>query len=70
MVVPKYSPGQTVYYIRSNNWVEKATILRYGAGFYTIKTEGGSGIRLRENRLYSSEAAANMVVERLKKNRM
>ena len=65
----KFQPGQIVYLIISNSWIREAKVVKYGAGFYTVKwveedrvgrsanaTSGGT--RVRESRLYESKVCS------------
>ena len=59
----KFKPGNTVYLIGNNHFIEEATVVMTIAGFVTIRfTERGGGTRVRESRLYPTrkEAEANV----------
>lgn len=73
----KFQPGQIVYLIISNAWIREAKVVKYGAGFYTVKwvdeeRVGGStnassgGTRVRESRLYESKEEAKAVLDKKK----
>lgn len=62
----KYKPGDTIYIVSSTNLIKEAKVLRYSAGFYTIRfTDTGGGIRLRESRLFPSREAAKKSTTRI-----
>ena len=54
----KYEVGDTVFFLESNRFVRKATVTKRSGDFYTLRFEDGGGIRLRENRLYATQEAA------------
>ena len=71
----RFQPGQIVYLIVSNVRVREAKVLKYSAGFYTVKwTEeertGGSdnstsgGMRVRESRLYGTKEEAQEALDK------
>ena len=53
----KYKKGDTVYIIENNSKIRKVTIIGASAGFYTVRFSGVglSAMRIREDRLYSTE---------------
>ena len=73
----KFQPDQIVYLIISNSWIREAKIIKYGAGFYTVKwieeervggsaNASGGGTRVRESRLYGSKEEAKADLDKLK----
>ena len=54
----KYEVGEMVFFLESNRFVRKATVTKRSGDFYTLRFEDGGGIRLRENRLYATQEAA------------
>lgn len=61
----KYPNGTLVYIIQSKRFIREATVIRYGSGFYTIRfTDSRGGIRLREDRLFSSEEEARKQISK------
>lgn len=70
MAQGKYQIGQTVYLISSVNWIKEAKVLKYAAGFYTIKwTDSDGGTRVRESRLYATKEEAVSARDSTKRNR-
>ena len=62
----KYNVGDTVYFLESQRIIREAKIIKCGGGFYTMKfADGAGGIRLRENRLYSSKEEAEKSIQRV-----
>ena len=59
----KYSAGDTVYFVESQWIIREVKVISCGGGFYTMKfVDGSGGIRLRENRLFSTkEEAENFI---------
>ena len=56
--------------MESNRLVREVEILKFGGGFYTIRfKDGGGGIRVREDRLFSSADAAENIVARIRERR-
>ncbi|MCR4632547.1 MAG: DNA polymerase IV [Erysipelotrichaceae bacterium] len=54
----KYKSGDTVYIISAGDRIEKAEVLKYAGGFYTIRFLSGGGTKLRENRLFPDQETA------------
>lgn len=71
-VKPKYSIGDTVYFVSNSIFIKKAEVIRTGGGFCTIRfIEESGGTRVRENKLYASEwEAKNVVKENTKRNQL
>ena len=62
----KYNVGDTVYFVESQRIIREAKIIRCVGGFYTMKfADGVGGIRLRENRLYSSKEEAEKSIQKV-----
>ena len=66
-----------MFLIISNSWIREAKVVKYGAGFYTVKwveedRVGGSanatsgGTRVRESRLYESKEEAKAALDKKK----
>lgn len=55
----KYSVNDTAFIVVSNRIIREVKVLNYSGGFYTIKfVKGNGGVRLRENRLFSTREEA------------
>ena len=54
----KYKPGDIVYIVSTGKQIEEAKVIKYGAGFYTIRFKNGGGTKLRESRLFSTKEEA------------
>lgn len=62
-VAVKFKAGDTVYLIESNRIIREITIVKLAGGFYTIRfKDSGGGIKVRENRLYTSKEEAENVM--------
>ena len=61
----KYIVGDTVYFVESQRIIRAAKIIKCGGGFYTMKfVDGAGGIRLRENRLFSTKEEAEKSISK------
>lgn len=59
----KFKVGDTAYLIESNRIVREITIVKVTGGFYTIRfKDSGGGIKVRENRLYTSKEEAENAI--------
>ena len=59
----KFIPGDVVYLIGNNHFIEEATVVMTISGFVTIRfTDRTGGTRVRESRLYSSREESEAVV--------
>ena len=55
----KFNPGDTVYFVESKWRIREVIILQISDGLAKIKfTDGQGGIRIHEDRLFSSKEAA------------
>ena len=67
MHMNKYNVGDTVYFIANGYHIRKATVIRAGSGFCTIKfndNETPAGTRVRESKLFKTKQEAEVVVEK------
>lgn len=61
-----YNVGDTAFIVESQRIIREVKIIKCGGGFYTMKfVDGSGGIRLRENRLYSSKEEAEKSIQRV-----
>ena len=61
----KYVPGDRAYIIESNRFIREVQIVKYSGGLYLVKfPDTGGGIKVKENRLYSTEEEAKEGVRR------
>ena len=44
--------------------IEEATVFRFAGGMYTIRFKNGGGIRVREDRIYSTRKKAEDAINR------
>ena len=59
----KYKPGETVYLVANEQFIEKAKVVMNIAGFVTIRfVDRSGGTRVRESRLYNSEEEAQSII--------
>lgn len=60
MIKSKYQIGQRVFFVQSGRVVKPSKIINISGDFCTIKFEDtGGGIRVRQSRIYATEAEAN-----------
>lgn len=59
----KFKTGDTAYIVESNRFVRQGTIVSCTGGIYLFKYPGG-GIRVKENRLFSSKEEAQKEIEK------
>lgn len=57
-----WQKGDQCYIIENNMHIRPAVVVRSSGGFCTIRFSGGKGIRVRESRLYRTQAEAQMHV--------
>lgn len=63
----KYNVGDIVFFISNGYNIRKATVIRCGSGFCTIKfndNETPAGTRVRESKLFQSKQEAEIIVEK------
>ena len=61
----KYQEGQKVFLTGARpDLIEEATVFRYAGGMYTICFKNGGGIRVREDRIYSTRKDAEEAINR------
>ncbi|MCH5260774.1 MAG: hypothetical protein J1F18_13510 [Lachnospiraceae bacterium] len=61
----KYNIGDTVYFVESQRIIREVRVIKCGGGFYTMKfVDGSGGIRLRENRLFSTKEEAEKSISK------
>ena len=58
----KYQPGQKVFLTGGKNLIKELTVLKYTGGFYTIRIENGSGVKVIESRIYPSKEEAEAAI--------
>ena len=60
----KFNPGDKAWIIESTIFVVEVEIVKYSGGFYLIRyPKKTGGYKVRESRLYKTEAEANKVAE-------
>lgn len=60
----KFNPGDKAWIIESTIFVVEVEIVKYSGGFYLIKyPKKIGGYKVRESRLYKTEAEAKKVAE-------
>lgn len=58
-MVNKFRPNDTAFLVESNRFIREVKILKFSGGLYTIRfIKGGGGIKVRENRLFTTEEDA------------
>lgn len=63
----KYDVGDIVFFISNGYHIRKATVIRAGGGFCTIKfndNETPAGTRVRDSKLFKTKQEAEVVVEK------
>lgn len=66
----KFHAGDTAYFVESNNFVREVQIKRRSGEFWLIVYDGvsGAGMKVREKRLFASEAEALAHIESLNRS--
>lgn len=55
----KYKPGNRAFIIESKRFIREVEIVKFSGGLYTLRfPDSGGGIKLRENRLFSTKEEA------------
>ena len=58
---PKFNPGEKAFIIESSIYVKEVEIVKASGGFYLIKyPDKVGGYRVKESRLYKTEAEAKV----------
>lgn len=58
---PKFNPGEKAFIIESSIYVKEVEIVKVSGGFYLIKyPDKAGGYRVKESRLYKTEAEAKV----------
>ena len=61
--IMKYKKDETCYIIENNIKIVPVKILKYSAGFYTVKLLSKAGaISLKENRIFATEEEARKIL--------
>ena len=61
-----YKIGEIAYLIESNRFIREGKILRHSGDFYLFRFIGGGGTRVRADRLFPSEEAAQSALDRMR----
>ena len=60
----KFNPGDKAYIIESTIFVKEVVVVKFAGGMYLIKyPNSSSGYKVRESRLYKTEAEAKRVID-------
>lgn len=60
-MITKFNPGDRAYIIESSIYVKEVQIVKVSGGFYLIKYPNKTGgYRVKESRLYKTEAEAKL----------
>ena len=60
----KFNPGDKAYIIESTIFVKEVIVVKFVGGMYLIKyPNSSSGYKVRESRLYKTEAEAKKVID-------
>lgn len=63
----KFKPGDKAYIIESRIFLKEVEVVKYSGGFYLFKYPNTSGgYKVRESRLYKTEAEANKIINQNK----
>ncbi len=66
--MPKFNPGDKAYIIESTIFIKEVVVVKFVGGMYLIKYPNSSGgYKVRESRLYKTEADAKKIVDLRKK---
>lgn len=64
----KFNPGDKAWIIESTIFVVEVEVVKFSGGFYLIKyPKKSGGYKVRESRLYKTEAEAKVVVSKRSK---
>ena len=56
--MPRYKPGDIAFLIESNVLVRKVVVRKYAGGLVLVQNANGGGIKVRENRLFTTQEEA------------
>ena len=60
----KFNPGDRAWIVESTIFVVEVEIVKYSGGFYLIRyPKKSGGYKVRESRLYKTEAEAKQIAE-------
>ncbi len=63
----RFRPGSTAYIVESNRFIREVEVKSFSGGLYLlIFKDTGGGVKLRENRLFSTKEAAEEYMGKLK----
>lgn len=63
-VMPKFNSGEKAYIIESTIFIKEVEIVKYSGGMYLIKyPKSSGGYKVRESRLYKTEAEAKKIID-------
>lgn len=66
----KFQAGDKTFIIESSIFVKEVYVIKSSGGFCLIRyPQGGGGYRVRESRLYRTEAEAQLVIDYNKNNK-
>lgn len=66
--MPKFNPGDKAYIIESTIFIKEVVVVKFVGGMYLIKyPKSSGGYKVRESRLYKTEAEAKKIVDSKKK---
>lgn len=55
----RYKQGDKAFIVESKRFIREVEIVKFSGGLYTLRfTDSGGGIRLRENRLFTTKKEA------------
>lgn len=62
--MPKFNPGDKAYIIESTIFIKEVVVVKFVGDMYLIKYPNrSSGYKVRESRLYKTEAEAKKVID-------
>lgn len=63
----KYNPGDAAFIVESSRFIREVKVVKFAGGLYTIKfTDSKGGIKVRENRLFSTKEDAEATIQKPK----
>lgn len=67
---PKFQAGDKAFIIESSIFVKEVYVIKSSGGFCLVRyPQGRGGYRVRESRLYRTEAEAQLVIDYNKNNK-
>ncbi len=64
-MMSRFKPGSTAYILESNRFIREVEVKSFSGGMYLLVfKDTGGGVRLRENRLFTTKEAAEASIKK------